>query len=222
MMGKDKSGQVMLISAFMLAIVVVAITLMLNNVIYSSNMAYVGYMDQSRYDDLSYKQATANEATYAHYAYVSDSAKYGTYMDDYKKCLNNLSSAKGGYIELTSSTSPATNPLPLPDPIVYFAGGPGGAATDEVGDMAVVFSALSRDRDVLFVDQRGVGGSNELVCQGPMPDDAASKAMAERVATCLGGLDADPRFYTTSMAADDVADVLHALGYSRANLYGGS
>jgi hypothetical protein len=111
MMGKDKSGQVMLISAFMLAIVVVAITLMLNNVIYSSNMAYVGYMDQSRYDDLSYKQATADEAAYAYYAYVGDSAKYNTYMGDYEKCLNNLSSAKGGYIELTSNTAPATNPL---------------------------------------------------------------------------------------------------------------
>jgi hypothetical protein len=97
----------------MLAIVVVAITLMLNNVIYSSNMAYVGYMDQSRYDDLSYKQATAYEATFA---YTNDSTNYDNHMNDYAKCLNNLSSAKGGFIELISNSygaTPSTNPFPI-------------------------------------------------------------------------------------------------------------
>lgn len=134
----------------------------------------------------------------------------------------NRITGEGRRLDLNVVVLPATNPAPLPDPIVYFAGGPGGAATDEVGNMAVVFSSLNHDRDIIFVDQRGVGGSNELICQGPMPDDAKSKAITDHVTSCLAGLDADPRFYTTSMAADDVADVVHALGYSRANIYGGS
>lgn len=107
---KDKSGQLMLISAFLMAMMVVMITLMLNNVIYSSNMAYVGFMDQSRYDDLSFKQATANEAEYAA---MHDTAKFPTHMDDYERSLNNITSIKGRYVEL-DSTRIIPNPPPLP------------------------------------------------------------------------------------------------------------
>jgi hypothetical protein len=72
-MFNDKSGQLMLISAFMLAMMVVTISLLLNNVIYSSNLAYDGFMDQSRYDNLCYKQVTANEMNYAYkYYYVTN------------------------------------------------------------------------------------------------------------------------------------------------------
>jgi pimeloyl-ACP methyl ester carboxylesterase len=35
-------------------------------------------------------------------------------------------------------------------------------------------------------------------------------------------MDADPRFYTSALAADDLDDVRSALGYDRINLYGGS
>ena len=38
----------------------------------------------------------------------------------------------------------------------------------------------------------------------------------------LAGLDADPRFYASPQAADDLDDVRAALGYDRIDLYGGS
>lgn len=99
---KDLSGQLMLISAFLLAMMVVAITMMLNNVIYSSNMAYIGFMDQSRYDDLSYKQATIKEAIYAE---AVDRSNYNDYMEDYAKSLNNITSMRGRYVDLATSTT---------------------------------------------------------------------------------------------------------------------
>ena len=40
------------------------------------------------------------------------------------------------------------------------------------------------------------------------------------VAHCLEELDADPRFYTTAIAMEDLDDVREALGYERVNLYG--
>jgi hypothetical protein len=107
---REDSGQMMLISAFLLAIAIVTITIMLNNVIYSSNMAYAGFMDQTRYDDISFKEATTKEAAYAYT--IEPSANYGIHMEDYEKALNNLVSLKGRYIELTSSRDPVpANPL---------------------------------------------------------------------------------------------------------------
>ena len=46
--------------------------------------------------------------------------------------------------------------------------------------------------------------------------------MLARLRPCLDGYDADPRFYTTSLAMDDLDDVRAFLGYERVNLYGGS
>ncbi len=50
----DKSGQVMLATAFLMAIVLTFIALMLNNVVYYNNISYTGLMDQG-YDDISIK-----------------------------------------------------------------------------------------------------------------------------------------------------------------------
>jgi hypothetical protein len=109
-MFNDKSGQLMLISAFMLAIMVVAISLTLNNVIYSSDLAYVGFMDQSRYDMLNLKDTTASEANFA---FMMDNANYGTYLDDYVRSLNNITSVKGRYIHVSPTAIPT--PAPIPD-----------------------------------------------------------------------------------------------------------
>jgi pimeloyl-ACP methyl ester carboxylesterase len=39
---------------------------------------------------------------------------------------------------------------------------------------------------------------------------------------CLASLDANPRLYTTSVAADDLETVRHTLGYGKIDLFGGS
>lgn len=129
----------------------------------------------------------------------------------------NRLTGEGRRISLRVVVVPATTPG-KPDPVVFLAGGPGDAATDHVADM-VQLRAL-RDRDQVFVDQRGTGGSHRLICPSPVPEE--SDALAAYVASCLRRLDGDPRFYTTGMAADDLAEVLTALRYTRVNLYGGS
>jgi pimeloyl-ACP methyl ester carboxylesterase len=111
---------------------------------------------------------------------------------------------------------PRLGPRPYREPIFYLAGGPGGAAAS--GDAAFSVRSLTpanQTRDLVLVDQRGVGKSAPLVCPpGPPTLDSAR--------ACLRAVGRDPRLYTTDAALDDL-DVLHqALHYRRIVLYGGS
>jgi hypothetical protein len=118
MLRKDESAQMLLSSAFLLAIAIVIITLMLNNVIYSSNVAYVGFMDQTKYYDESIKQSTIKEATFAYDKYIvemsGDATKYQLYMQEYEDSINRILSTNGRYITINteSYTSPSATPLP--------------------------------------------------------------------------------------------------------------
>src|SRR5690349_9032694 len=52
-----------------------------------------------------------------------------------------------------------------PDPIFVFAGGPGQSAM-QIGALTLpALGRLNRDRDLVFVDQRGTGDSNGLFCE---------------------------------------------------------
>ena len=80
---------------------------------------------------------------------------------------------------------------------------------------------LQRDhhsRDLVFIEQRGTGGSN-ITCPA-FPDSSDKAALRSTIESCLKGLHADLRFYTTAMFADDVDEVLSGLHYSQANLVG--
>ncbi|NNF51058.1 MAG: alpha/beta fold hydrolase [Gammaproteobacteria bacterium] len=111
------------------------------------------------------------------------------------------------------------------DAFTFLAGGPGQAATTSFVDLHRAFELVRRDRDVVLVDQRGTGRSAPLECKedeallGPSPDAAALMASLR---LCLDSFEADPRFYTTSIAVDDLERVRRALGYETFNVYGGS
>ncbi|WP_426701122.1 alpha/beta hydrolase [Rhodanobacter sp. Col0626] len=117
------------------------------------------------------------------------------------------------------------------DMLVFLAGGPGQAATESASTLAGVLNPLLAHRDVLLLDQRGTGGSNALSCD-KSPDVAASDddgddafdagKMRAEAATCLKQLagHADPRFYTTTIAAQDLEDVRKALGSPQFDLLG--
>lgn len=137
----------------------------------------------------------------------------------------NRADPTGRRIELRAAVIPTRSPDPRPDPVFLLAGGPGGAATESFAWAAGTFSSVNRD--FVLVDQRGTGGSNRLVVPPP-PDfsglegaerDAAAQAWVEETLAALPG---DPRFYTTSVAMDDLDAVRAALGYDQINLYGGS
>jgi pimeloyl-ACP methyl ester carboxylesterase len=126
---------------------------------------------------------------------------------------------------------PATAPKPAPDPLFVIAGGPGQSATEFAGVLLQDFAFAHATRDVVFIDQRGTGGSNPLQCSlGESFDDIIQSVAigvdADLAATarCRAELErrADLRLYTTPIAMDDFDEVRHALGYERINLFGAS
>ena len=119
---------------------------------------------------------------------------------------------------------------PDADIVVMLAGGPGEAATRDFADTGV-YAGVLKHHDVLLLDQRGTGGSNPLSCQkteetlraqaraseAPSPDEIRG-----RVASCLAEVqkEADPRYYTTTLAVGDLENVRRALGAPRFDVIG--
>jgi pimeloyl-ACP methyl ester carboxylesterase len=129
-------------------------------------------------------------------------------------------------IELRVAVVKAIDPNPVPDPIFYLAGGPGSAATEDAEKAQQISFSLSKNHDLVFVDQRGTGGSNQvdvpsdqLDLTGLPPAEFDVRAK-EWVAQALAKIDMDPRFYTTSVAMDDLDEMRQVLGYDKINLVG--
>jgi len=138
----------------------------------------------------------------------------------------NPAAPQGRRIDLRIAVVPAVSTHPRPDPLFVLAGGPGMAATSFYASVAPVFGPIHRDRDIVLVDQRGTGGSNALNCESSS-EDLYQSTTAEIVAEterCLKMLRAHAhvRFYTTSLAVQDLDRVRASLGYARINLYGSS
>lgn len=150
-------------------------------------------------------------------------AKCGAYQ-----VYENRATKKGRMINMNIVVFPATGDKREPDPIFYFAGGPGSAATEDAIGIALEFKQLREHRDLVFVDQRGTGGSHPLNCEFYNPDDLQSYLgyffPLEDIRKCRTQLEpkADLKLYTTSIAMDDIDEVRAALGYEKINLFGGS
>jgi pimeloyl-ACP methyl ester carboxylesterase len=133
----------------------------------------------------------------------------------------------GRRIALQVLVLPATGAERRPDPLFVLVGGPGQAATSTAPVFAKAFAALRAERDLVLVDQRGTGGSHPLHCALPGSDDDPQGYLGDllplpAVRDCLPRLDADPRFYTTPLAVDDLEEVRAALGYGAVDLFGHS
>ena len=140
----------------------------------------------------------------------------------------------GPRFDLHYAVLPALARNKAPDPVVFFAGGPGQSAVDLAAAFHARFGRLNQWRDLVFIDQRGTGRSAPLRC----PEDAPRAALAplsqaldsaarlQRLAACRQTLQALPhgdlRFYATVLASGDVDAVRQALGAPRLNLVGGS
>ncbi|MEO1088061.1 MAG: alpha/beta hydrolase, partial [Acidobacteriota bacterium] len=133
----------------------------------------------------------------------------------------------GRMIDIHFAVVPAVSEPAEPDPVVVFAGGPGQAATSLVGLIRPVFTDVLESRDVVLIDQRGMGKSHPLECEFPefdLRDDptAVEERSARQLRACVDGWDADPALYNQDLANGDIHDIVTALGYGKANLYGGS
>lgn len=133
----------------------------------------------------------------------------------------------GRRIALKVLVVPSRSATPAPDVVTFLHGGPGAAATEAAGGITMLLDAVRETRDLLFVDQRGTGGSRPLDCDDP-PADAPLQVYFEEflqpddVRRCLARQDADVTLYTSAPAMDDVDEVRRALGYEAINLFGGS
>ena len=123
-----------------------------------------------------------------------------------------------------------------PDPVVYISGGPGGPLTIYAGFQAR--HPYAADRDLILVDQRGMGRSEPRLCPGlqdklvaamlavvaePTPDTLAADRAAHEAChgeVLAGGVDPDD--FGTSVTAEDFEWVRRALGVVRWNVIGES
>ncbi len=116
---------------------------------------------------------------------------------------------------------------PAQDAVVLLAGGPGQGAVDTFASVARNLSQLLPNRHIVMVDQRGTGKSHPLRCEFDAEEfsditDFQSPEMIQWIKDCHASLDADTRFYTTTIAIEDLESVRKALGISQWNIYGGS
>ena len=120
-----------------------------------------------------------------------------------------------------------------PDPVFLVAGGPGQSATESFAAIIPAFRDISKNRDLVMVDQRGTGESNPLQCKFGDDDKAspdvvdadadespeAARAMAVKCRDQLARK-ADLRFYTTTDGVRDLDAVREAIGAQQVNLMG--
>jgi len=129
------------------------------------------------------------------------------------------------FLELRVAVVPALNLNPEPDPMVPLAGGPGQGAIQFYSAYYPAFEPTRRNRDILLLDQRGTGSSARMDC--PIDDDIVEgqytdEQTLEFTQACLDQLPHDPRFFTTSLAVEDLEALRVALGYPSLNLLGTS
>ena len=131
---------------------------------------------------------------------------------------------EGRKISLNIAIAPATGKTTEPDPVFFFAGGPGQAASETWVMIRSTLNKIRKSRDIVMIDQRGTGGSNKLECTSEVEEDLNKELDLELVRTetakCLAELDGNPRFYTTTIAMGDYNRVREAMGYEKINIMG--
>jgi pimeloyl-ACP methyl ester carboxylesterase len=120
---------------------------------------------------------------------------------------------------------PSIRQIPEPDPFVILVGGPGQAATIDALPLIPFFQDIRRDRDILLVDQRGTGKLSPFDCEFDDAEIAGNTELLLEMQTryledCLAAIDAEPEYYTTDIAVQDLDAIRNYLGYSQFNLWG--
>lgn len=160
----------------------------------------------------------------------------------------NYDKPEDGMIQITYAVLKSTSRSPLPDPVVYLEGGPGGSAISGLSFYADVFAEMRQSRDIILFDQRGTKYSSRLDCDPFLlmlnylidtdPEVAADfediiNATDETLMSatlsqlymgpCAEGLtDAgyDLTQYNSANSVKDLFALTEALGYDEINLYG--
>jgi len=152
---------------------------------------------------------------------------------DFKR-LENPEDPKSRILDLSVIKFASRSVNPETDAFTIIQGGPGGSSIDLAVSFSPILESIRAKRDVIVIDQRGTGRSNKLIC--PEPEDNAHQFDAENIKRetqrCVTQLESvsqneegetlasDLRFYTTSVAVDDLEALRIAAGYTQLNIYG--
>lgn len=162
-----------------------------------------------------------------------DSKSESCYVDDLSDRLRcgaitvpeNYAKPQGKQIQIHYLVLPAIKPSFEKEALLAIAGGPGQSAIDNAASFDKIFTKVRQQRDILLIDQRGTGLSNQLVCEGAgfegglaFNDDELN--IATETKACLAKIDADVSQYGSETALKDFEAVRQALGYQKLHLYG--
>lgn len=120
-----------------------------------------------------------------------------------------------------------------PDAVLLLAGGPGQSAIQIASMVLPRLSRLVNRRDIVFIDQRGTGRSAPLQCPDdsklPITEQLDEDAQMRRLDACRANLEKLPygqagglRFFTTTVAMQDMDAVREVLAVPQWNLIGAS
>ncbi|MFG6447764.1 alpha/beta hydrolase [Roseateles sp. BYS180W] len=117
-----------------------------------------------------------------------------------------------------------------PDPLVFFAGGPGQSAITLQPKLMGQLRSLNTRRDLVFIDQRGTGRSAPLACpdssKQSQKNSVGTASLVRELQACQAALQklphGDLRYYTTTLAMQDADAVRQQLGVAQWNLMGAS
>ncbi len=145
--------------------------------------------------------------------------------------------AGGRTIGIAAVKVHALSATPEPDPILILSGGPGMAiVADAEVDTAALLASEIQNRDIIFIDQRGVGQSQpalhcaevddfaaQYVLGSSVSDEAYMAAFFDAGGRCLrrhAAAGVNLSVFNSTQSAADIVDVGRALGYARVYLYG--
>jgi pimeloyl-ACP methyl ester carboxylesterase len=152
----------------------------------------------------------------------------------------NPAAAAGRQIHMRLALIRGSAASPASDLVVFISGGPGESAINDWPMVAPALNEVLEHRDVVLLDQRGTGGSHPLSCPTveraaeltgpqrtarPNPRQTPAQRQARQAAdtrACLAEIErtADPRFFTTTDAVDDLIALREALGNPQFDLVG--
>jgi len=136
----------------------------------------------------------------------------------------NWDEPSGRQIELYFAVIRSNSKKVEPDPLFFFAGGPGQSATESYVLVSHSFKLINKKRDIILIDQRGTGQSNPLRCQYPENYSRINKMSKEEegvwLKECLSTLAGNPVYYTTDAAVKDFEFIRKSLKYGQINIYG--
>lgn len=139
----------------------------------------------------------------------------------------------GVKIDVNYLVVPALARNKQPDAVLVLAGGPGQSAIQVASRVMPRLSRLNNRRDIVFIDQRGVGRSAPLNCADdsklPVTEQLDGAARLRRLDACRAELEKLPygqdgglRFFTTTLAMQDMDAIRAQLGVPQWNLVGAS